>query len=150
MRRKPLLAILALGLALSGCSRNAPTTQDQLDRKFQEMMRGVTLVGRSTRLNDDKIIGQEKYVIEKVSKLTGETWLLQARMQYGGHDWPVPIPVVIKWAGDTPVITLTDLSIPGKGTFTARVVLYGGQYAGTWSAKDHGGQIFGKIVKNSQ
>src|SRR5436190_10860067 len=151
MKGKPLIVVLAaVWLALGGCGKKVSTSQDALDRKFQEMMRGVTLVGRSTRLNDDKIIGQEKYVIEKVSKLTGETWLLQARMQYGGHDWPVPIPVVIKWAGDTPVITLTDLSIPGKGTFTARVVLYGGQYAGTWSAKDHGGQIFGKIVKNSQ
>jgi hypothetical protein len=112
------------------------------------MMSGATLVGRSTRLNDDQIIGTEKYVIEKVSKLTGETWLLHARIQYGSHDIPVPIPVVIKWAGDTPVITLTDLTFPGMGTFTARVVLYGGQYAGTWSAKDHGGQVFGKIIHN--
>ena len=69
-------------------------------------------------------------------------------MQCGGRDWPVPIPVLIKWAGDTPVITLTDLAIPGMGTYTARVVLYRDQYAGTWSGKDHGGQIFGKIVRN--
>jgi hypothetical protein len=141
--------MLAAGLMLASCGKKAPpTSQDELDRKFQEMMRGVTLEGRSTRLSDDKVIGQEKYVIEKVSKLTGETWLIQANMQYGGHEWPVPIPVTIKWAGDTPVITLTDLKIPGKGTFTARVLLYGNQYAGTWSAPDHGGQIFGKIVRN--
>ena len=91
-------------------------------------------------------LDEEKYVIEKVSKLTGETWLFQSRMQYGGHDIPVPVPVVIKWAGDTPVITLTDLTIPRMGTYTARVLLYGDQYAGTWSATDHGGQMFGKIV----
>ena len=149
MERKPLLAIAAaLILVLAACAKKVPTTQDELDRKFQEMLHGVTLVGRSTRLNNDKVIGEEKYVIEKVSKLAGDTWLLQSRLQYGGHDWPLPIPVVIKWAGDTPVITLTNLSIPGKGTFTARVVLYEGQYAGTWSAKDHGGQVFGKIVRN--
>ena len=148
MDAKPLAMLAAITLMFGGCARKPPATQDELDHKFQEMMRGVTLVGRSTRLNDDKIIGQEKYVIEKVSKLTGETWLFQARMQYGGHDWPLPIPVVIKWAGDTPVITLTNVSIPGKGSFTARVVLYDGQYAGTWAAKDHGGQIFGKIVKS--
>jgi hypothetical protein len=150
MDAKPVLALaaVAFSLTLGACAKKPPTSQDELDRKFQEMMRGVTLVGRSTRLSDDKIIGQEKYVIEKVSKLAGETWLLQARLQYGGHDWPVPVPVVIKWAGDTPVISLTDVSIPGKGSFTARVVLYEGQYAGTWSAKDHGGQLFGKIVKN--
>ena len=111
------------------------------------MMKGVTLVGRSTRLNNDQVIGSEKYVIEKVTRLTGETWLFQARLQYGSRDIPVPVPVVIKWAGDTPVITLTDLTIPGMGTFTARILLYRDQYAGTWSAKDHGGQMFGKIVR---
>ena len=150
MQAKQLLAIFSIfiaALALDGCAKKPPTSQDELDRKFQEMMRGVTLVGRSTRLNDDKVIGEEKYVIEKVSKLTGDMWLFQSRLVYGGHDVPVPVPVAIKWAGDTPVITLTDLAIPGKGTFTARVLLYGGQYAGTWSAKDHGGQMFGKIVR---
>jgi len=148
MKTKQLFAIVALAAAFAACGRKPQTAQDDLDRKFQEMMRGVTLEGRSTRLDDDKVIGSEKYVIEKVSKLGGETWLFQTRLQYGPHNIPVPIPVVIKWAGDTPVITLTDLSIPGMGSYTARVVLYRGQYAGTWSAKDHGGQIFGKIVRN--
>ena len=106
----------------------------------------------ATRLSDDKIICEEKYVIEGVSKVAGETWLFRSRLQYGGHDIPLPLPVTIKWAGDTPVITLTDLSIPGMGTYTARVILYRGQYAGTWSGKKGGGQIFGqifgKIVRN--
>jgi hypothetical protein len=35
--------------------------------------------------------------------------------------------------------------------FTARVVIYKGQYAGTWSGtKGHGGQLFGNIVKGAQ
>src|SRR2546422_5332921 len=33
----------------SGCSRRPPTTQEQLDGKFAEMMKNVTLVGRSSR-----------------------------------------------------------------------------------------------------
>jgi hypothetical protein len=152
MHKDHLLVLLSVLLALSGCSKKVVTAQDQLDRKFAEMMKGVTLVGRSTRLSDDKIIGEEKYVIEGVSKVAGETWLFRSRLQYGGHDIPLPLPVTIKWAGDTPVITLTDLSIPGMGTYTARVILYRGQYAGTWSGKKGGGQIFGqifgKIVRN--
>jgi hypothetical protein len=111
------------------------------------MMSGATLVGHSTRTNKEGIFGEERYVIDKVSKVAGDTWLLQARIHYGSHDIPVPIPVAIKWAGDTPVITLTDLTIPGLGTYTARVLLYRDQYAGTWSARDHGGQLFGKIVR---
>jgi hypothetical protein len=148
MSKNHLLVLLSVVIALSGCSKKAVTTQEQLDRKFQETMKGVTLVGRSTRLQDDKIIGEEKYVIEGVSKLAGDTWLFRSRLQYGGHDIPLPLPVTIKWAGDTPVITLTDLSIPGMGTYTARVILYRDQYAGTWSGKKGGGQIFGKIVRN--
>jgi hypothetical protein len=146
--RRGLHVLLSVLIALTGCSKKVVTTQDQLDRKFVEMMKGVTLVGRSTRLRDDKIIGEERYVIEGVSKLTGDTWLLRSRFQYGGHDIPLPLPVTIKWAGDTPVITLTDLSIPGMGAYTARVILYRDQYAGTWSGKNEGGQIFGKIVRN--
>ena len=141
---KGLLVILLVLLA-AGCARKPPAEAD-LEKQFQEMMSGVTLVGHSTRLNREGLFGEERYVIEKVSKISGDTWLFQARMQYGGRDIPVPVPVTMKWAGDTPVIELTDLTIPGMGTFTARVVLYRDQYAGTWSAKDHGGQIFGKIV----
>ena len=53
----------------------------------------------------------------------------------------------VKWAGDTPVISLTNKAIPGFGTFTARVMFYGDEYAGTWSGGSHGGLMWGKIVK---
>jgi hypothetical protein len=148
MREKRLLVLSLVLMASIGCSRKVATAQDELDRKFEEMMKGVTLVGRSTRLSDDKVVGEEKYVIEGISKMAGDTWLFRARLQYGGRDIPVPLPVTIKWAGDTPVITLTDLSIPGMGTYTARVLLYRDQYAGTWSGKKGGGQIFGRIIRN--
>jgi len=148
MREKRLLVLSLVLMASIGCSRKVATAQDELDRKFEEMMKGVTLVGRSTRLSDDKVVGEEKYVIEGISKMAGDTWLFRARLQYGGRDLPVPLPVTIKWAGDTPVITLTDLSIPGMGTYTARVLLYRDQYAGTWSGKKGGGQIFGRIIRN--
>ena len=139
--------LLLCALTMAGCTSKAPTPQDALDRRFQEMMNGVTMVGRSSRLNSDKISGEERYTIEKVSKLTGDTWLFQARMKIGSTDMPVPVPVTIKWAGDTPVITLTDLAIPGMGSYTARIVLYRDQYAGTWSGQKGGGQMFGKLVR---
>jgi len=88
------------------------------------MMSGVTLIGHSASLKDESIAGEEKYGIEKVSKLGRETWLFHVHIQYGSHDIPVPLPVTIKWAGDTPVITITNLTIPGLGTYTARVLLY--------------------------
>lgn len=135
-------------LVLCSCGTKEVATQDMLDHKFQEMMRGTTLVGRSASLNSDSIGGEERYVIDGVSKLTGDTWMLRTRLQCcGKNELPVPLPVSIKWAGDTPVITLTDLSIPGMGTYSARVVLYRDQYAGIWNGKRGGGQVFGKVVR---
>jgi hypothetical protein len=127
--------------------RRVPPDQEALNKKFEEMMRGATLAGSSTRLHDDKVYTGEKYIIQSATRLTANTWLLNSRMQEGGHDIPLPIPVTIQWAGDTPVIEVTDLSLPGMGTYTARVVLYRDQYAGTWSgASGVGGQLFGKIL----
>jgi hypothetical protein len=131
---------------LCGCSRKSSTNSHDLDKQFQQMMTRATLVGHSTLTNQEGISGEERYSIDAVSKIGSETWLFRTRMKLGSREVPLPIPVVIKWAGDTPIITLTDMSIPGLGTYTARVVLYRDQYAGTWSGKDHGGQLFGKIV----
>jgi hypothetical protein len=150
IQRVKLLTPLLL-FFLEGCSKRPDTfTDSQREQKFQEMMSGVALVGRSTKLNREELSGEEQYLIDKVSKVTGDTWLFQTRLKYGEREIPVPIPLTILWAGDTPVITLTDLTIPGVGTYTARVMLYREQYAGTWSGKNAGGQLFGKIVRQNQ
>lgn len=140
------LLIASLLLTTAACSRRADRNPAALEKQFQESLSGVTLVGGSTRDNH-AAISEEKYTIDKVSKLTGETWLFHTRIQYGSHDVSLPLPLTVKWAGDTPVITLTDLAIPGLGTYTARVMIYRGRYAGTWSGRNAGGQLFGKVVK---
>ncbi len=43
------------------------------------------------------------------------------------------------------MVSLTDLTIPGLGTFTARVLFYEDRYAGTWQHGKVGGHMFGKI-----
>lgn len=117
------------------------------EKAFEERMKGVTLVGYSTRLDREGNFGPERYKIDSVTKTSGETWLFKARMSYQGKEVAVPIPITIKWAGKAPVITLEDFTIPGFGAWTAHVVLSGNQYAGTWSGKNGGGQMYGKIVK---
>lgn len=144
-------SVLLLSVFLfSGCSRK-PATADAatLEKQFETMISGSTLVGHSTSMSRDGLAGEEHYAIDKVSKIGSETWLFTARMRLEGHE--IPIPVTMKWAGDTPVIEVTDASILGMATYTARVLLYGHQYAGTWSGKRgngqvFGGQLFGKIV----
>ena len=44
-------------------------------------------------------------------------------------------------------ITVTDAKIPGLGTYTARVMFYRDEYAGTWSGGNHGGHLWGKIER---
>jgi hypothetical protein len=61
----------------------------------------------------------------------------------------VTLALPVKFAGDTPVISLTNFNIMGMGAFSARIVFYDGSYAGTWSSgPGHAGKMFGKIVKN--
>lgn len=146
-----------LFFALSSCSspsKNPSTPPVDLDAKFRKFMEGgITLVGRSSSTRSDKISEEERYTISSVSKLSGDTWLLTAKFKYKDQELPIPVPVSIRWAGDdTPVICLTDVGVPGMGSYTARVVLYGDQYAGTWnrSKGGYGGQLFGKIVRGTR
>jgi hypothetical protein len=143
-----LMVVLGVGAGFFLWSpKRGAGSEAERNRIFTESMSGVTLVGHSTMLNREGLSKEESYAIDGVSHMTGDTWLFRARLKYGEREIPVPIPLSVKWAGDTPVITLTDLAIPGVGTFTARVVLYRDQYAGTWSGKDEGGQLFGRIVR---
>lgn len=141
------IAVALSLLILAGCAQK-PAGPANAEKQFEQMMKGAVLVGHSTLDGRDGLSGEERYSIESVHKLAGDVWSFQARMKLEGHDVPLPIPVTVKWAGDTPVIEVTDLGIPGMGTYTARVVLYRDRYAGTWSGKDHGGQLFGAIVHN--
>ena len=142
--------VLLMALSLAACRKDAASEQEKLEKAFAEKMTGSTLVGRFSSNKSDKL-NQDRYTIAKVSKLAGDVWIWQARIQYGEHDIDVPVPVKMMWAGDTPVITLTDAGVPGMGKFTVRILFYRDEYAGTWS-NDHGGggQMFGRIEKTQR
>jgi len=127
----------------------AEPTREELEKQFTEMLTGAQLVGvfTTTGQESEKAPLPDKYTIDRVKKLKNDFWLFEARIQYNNNDVKVPLPLEVKWAGDTPVITLTKILVPGLGTFTARVLFYNNEYAGTWSAGDHGGHMYGKVVK---
>lgn len=114
---------------------------------FSEQLAGAVLTGRFTVDGDDSPPKQEKYEIVAATKVGEHDWVVVARIKYGSNDVRVPIPVKVHWAGDTPVLSLTDLTIPGLGTFTSRVMFYGDRYAGTWQHGEKGGHLFGTIGK---
>jgi hypothetical protein len=128
------------------------TDQDKLSQLFEEKLSDVKFVGRFTILGkDDGPLRKEEYTIRSVKKLPkGDYWLFNTRIKYGQNDIQVPLPLEVKWAGTTPVITLTDFTVPGLGTFSARVVIYRNKYAGTWNHGDVGGHLFGTIEKNTK
>lgn len=117
--------------------------------RLEKMLTQVRLVGHFTidgqPLNDLK---EEKYEIKSAKKLpTGNAWLIAARIQYAKYDLTVPLTMDIEWAGNTPVLTLNQFSIPGLGTFDSRVVFHDGKYIGTWTHDRVGGHLFGRIEK---
>ena len=151
MKSRDLLAFVLVIALSGGCatwSEVSEATSD-LENEFKKELSGVVLVGYFS-VGENKDLHEEKYTIKSVSKLATGLWLFEVRIQYGSHDLTVPLPLNVKWAGDTPVITLTDFSVPGLGRYTARVLIYQDQYAGTWSGKDIGGHLFGRIVREEK
>jgi hypothetical protein len=136
-------------VAADDASAGTAPDQELLEKKFTEDLSGVVFSGNYsvTREGKETPAQMEKYTIASVSKVKDDLWLFTARIQYGKHDLTVPMKLQVKWAGDTPMITLTDLTIPGLGTFTSRVLIYGDRYAGTWQHGKTGGHLWGRIEK---
>jgi hypothetical protein len=131
----------------------APTkpkpTQEELEAKFKATLTKATLSGRWCGVKDGKLTPEkeDKYTIVSVNKLGGDAWIIHSRIQYGNKDFVAPIPVQVKWAGDTPVITVDNVAMPGGGnSYSARVLIYNKTYAGTWSGGDHVGLLNGMIT----
>ena len=131
--------------------------QAALEKQFERTMTGAVLVGRfSDAARPNAQPKEDHYTIQRVSKIAdgdgdgdGDRWLFICRMQFGRKDISVPLTIPVKWAGDTAVISVTDMTIPGLGTYTARVMIYGDEYAGTWRGGDHGGHLWGRIERAS-
>jgi hypothetical protein len=121
--------------------------QQEREQRFAEQMTGATLIGRFTILGQDaEKMPSEEYTIAKCEKLPeADMFRFTARIKYGEVDSELPLDLPVLWAGDTPVITLTNLWIPGMGTFSSRVMIYKDSYAGTWQHDAVGGHMFGVV-----
>jgi hypothetical protein len=127
---------------------NSSDRQTKLDAALSKMLSGATLEGSFTSTgggSDPAKLSREKYTLGEVKKLAGDLWQIPARIQYGDKDITLPIVLPIRWAGDTPVVTVDELPLPGFGTVSARVMFFAGHYAGYWKHGEHGGNMFGVI-----
>src|SRR5262245_50940743 len=124
-------------------------SQAELEAALSKMLTGATLEGSFTNTGggrDGDRLRTDKYTLGEVKKLEGKTWMIQAKIQYRNSDAVmVALPLPIEWAGDTPVIVVDNFTIPGMGTFSARVMFFDDHYAGYWKHGDRGGNMFGLV-----
>ena len=117
------------------------------ERAFKKLLTKAKLVGKFTITGQDSDkLATEEYTITRINKTPQkDLWVFLARVKYGKNDYTVPLTLNVKWADDTPMITLTDLTILGQEPFSARVLFHQNKYAGTWSHGEVGGHLFGTI-----
>jgi hypothetical protein len=129
-----------------------PASLTEAERQFAERMRNVTMVGTFTIAGrESRAPSPDRYEISSVEKVGNDLWRFNAKMDCCGVGGSGAIPIVVpmRWVGDTPVIMMTDTSLPGLGTFTVRVFFYGDRYAGTWQHGRAGGHMSGRIEKSA-
>ena len=130
-------------------------TKAELEKTFKDMLTDVVLRGTWQMTGAEGLKGKaplteprpERYTIKSVSKGLDDNWVITARVEYANRDATLPISVRVVWSGDTPIITLDKLTMPGLGTYSARVMIYDGFYAGTWFGSNYGGVLSGQIIK---
>ena len=141
---------LATGIADEPASEEAVTKRNEA---FSKAMENCVLVGSFTvdGEKDDKPLKEERYEIESVMHVNENLWNFNVRIKYGKLDTKLPVQVPMEWAGDTPMVTLTNANLPGLGEgFSARVLFHEDRYAGTWQHGPVGGHMFGRIERKKK
>ena len=150
------MRLLSLSCVLLMCGFSGSCFADDLteaeitarDDAFSKSMANCVLVGSFTIDGKESkgALKEERYEIESVTRAADNMWIFLTRVKYGNLDTKLPITVPVEWAGDTPMVTLTNATLPGLGEgFSARVLFYEGRYAGTWQHGPVGGHMFGTI-----
>lgn len=150
MRRLATIAnLLTFALPAFALAAEDADDREALYQQFEETLTGAKMKGQFTITGKEGPPKEETYTIKKVTRLDiDDLWRFDVHIKYGNVDKTMPIAVPVRWAGDTPVITLTKTAIPELGTFSARVVIDGDKYAGTWTHHGAGGgHMFGIIEK---
>lgn len=140
-----LLSTLALPVA-SAALHDDEAEQEEREEAFAELLSGARLTGWFTDdTRPDAAPSKDSYVISRAAKADGGKWLIESKV--GETGLTVPLYLDVKWAGDTPVITLDHFVVPQMGTFDARVLFHGKSYAGVWRGESHGGELAGRIER---
>src|SRR6185436_706880 len=130
MKTRALLPSLLLTGAALATGAAAQTDRAELERKFEAMVGNARLVGQYSVIgaNGAAMSGPrpDEYAVSRLERAAEGHWVFNVSMSAGPTQQTMPVPVTVEWAGDTPMITMTEQTIPGLGTFSARVLFYDG------------------------
>lgn len=154
-RRAPALAVVLAVVLLAACRQAAEADGEvDVDRQqaFVERYSNIALRGGAT---DSAKAGVQMDDPDKPSPYRIVGWqqrgpgALTALAVFGAGplSMPVPVPVQLDWAGEVPVLRLSEVRIPGIGTYSATWFFHGDRFAGTWQGTGHGGHFFGDILR---
>jgi hypothetical protein len=85
-----LLLVVAALVAFGLLRGRPPQSEVNRNRTFAQSMSGVTLEGKSTRLNRESVFGPEQYHIDGVSHVSGDLWLFRTRLKYNDKKYRFP------------------------------------------------------------
>jgi hypothetical protein len=123
------------------------------EERFKFLFTKSYLSGRWAPLKDgalgDERVG-DKYQIASVAKGTGDNWVVNAKLKYREQEFVLPIPVRMKFDADTAILIVDELTIPGGGTYSARLMIYERTYSGTWKGQRGGGMLYGTITNEAE
>ena len=129
MLRPPIAIALATFSAAATGQSAAEVEQQRLETLFAQQMSGCTMTGRFTVDGDTSAAQTDRYTLGEVSKIRDEKWRFEAKIEYGEKSATVPLTVDVFWAGETPMIQVSDLAVPTLGVYSARVLIDGDRYA---------------------
>lgn len=147
--RSVLLSVLLPVSQLSALAQGSP----EVETNFVAMLKNATLKGTWAPVQQAQLGASRKddgYRIARVEKKEGDKWSLVYLVTYQGKEFEYPMPVTVKFAGDTAVLILDNVRAGrDKANWSARVMFHENVYTGRWwetGNKEHGGTIEGVIT----
>jgi hypothetical protein len=122
--------------------------QIELENGFTAMLKNADLKGTWVPVKGDKTESEkgDSYHVVRVNKIKGDRWEVVSKMNHQGREIEFPMPVIIKWAGDTAVMILDEIPTAGGKKYSARVMFHNDRYAGSWWGTNQPGGLLSGIV----
>ena len=147
-------SVFLLVLTVAAGVPSLAQSNTDVEANFIAMLKNATLKGTWAPVQQGHLgaaKADEAYRIARVGKKEGDKWVLVSLVNYQGKEMEYPIPVVVKFAGDTAVLILDNVRAgQGAANWSARVMFHENVYAGRWwetANRDHSGTIGGTITQ---